>query len=391
MARAKFGIMLGAHGAFCGALAWSQHIELIYMNIRMLNRVLAFIAITAAFGLALTLRNAWEPFVFQSGDVVFPGFDPQYHMRRVFQTLADYPHVPIFDPYINYPVGSVTPWTPFFDYFVATVNAAFGYGAEDVTAVETLSAYMVPVIGAFTVVPAYFFAKETLGFPAAVISAFILAVIPVHIMYSRAGFVDHHTAVTFIQLVMFHAFLKAADSISTRERAFWTLASAVWLALGFLTWNGYIFLAAILDICLVILLLKDGLKRGGFTPHLLWITHFAAGLAVLPFSLDTIAAGGPPFTYLSLSLFHPLVLFGAGSIGLLALASGALMGGYPEARRRGVFIAGLALLFMAALVVINEVVSGGLGWLFASDRFMSTVRESQPLMFHFSLVSWLLP
>ena len=48
---------------------------------------------------AIFIRALGFEYVFVGDEVVFPPADPQYHLRRAFFTMAQFPDVLLFDPY----------------------------------------------------------------------------------------------------------------------------------------------------------------------------------------------------------------------------------------------------------------------------------------------------
>ncbi|MBI5816666.1 MAG: hypothetical protein HZB29_13770 [Nitrospinae bacterium] len=356
------------------------------MPVRQILAAVLFLSCVIFAGFVLRATDAQS--VFTADGVVLQEFDPLYHMRRVFMTLAGYPHVPYSDPYLNYPEGSVVIWPPLFDLFVAAVNKLAGYGAQDTGKVEALSAYIVPVIGAVTCVPVFFIALEIAGAPAAALAAVFLALIPAHIFYSRIGFVDHHVAVTLIECLMLLCVLKALDSGNTRKW-WWTFLAALSMAAGFGVWNGYIFHAAILDLYLFTLLIMDWKGAGLKVAPVIWGTHLPAAAAMLPVVMETISHGGRPFSSVTTSFFHIGILCCIG-LGAAVLNWGAAAGLKMTSWKAKIGVgAALAAGVWAALDFMTEAVVEGMGWVLTTDKFMSSVMESRPVIagfeaWHFS-------
>lgn len=321
----------------------------------------------AAAGLLLRLANFSSVFP-GGGRVIFSGQDPYYHMRRVFMILREYPAVPSWDGMMNFPHGATIIWPPLFDFVVATICLAFGFGPQEVRGVETVSAFVVPVIGALTVIALYPLAKSLLGRTEAVLAAALLATAPAHVWYSRLGFVDHHAAATLVQVAMILVFVRALSSDVAGSRV-WAGVSALVMAAGLLTWNGFIAYVAIAGGSLLIIGLAGERKQAPTLADLIWLAHLGAAALILPFA-------EPLFSSVVLSLFHVGTL---ATIGLL----GAALRLYHSRRLRYL---GLAIpLFLGAAAVTfaltnGAVITEGLGWMLRSDPFISRVNESLPMI-----------
>ena len=344
-----------------------------------------YLGLIVVTGFALRVMNYGD--VFYNDLVIFPGYDPYYHMTRIFRVMSDWPTVPAFDPAMNFPYGAVIIWPPLFDFAIATLCLSVGLTPTDIYEVERLAAFTTPAIGALTAVPTYLLAEKILGKrgPALFASLFLMLT-PAHIWYSALGFVDHHASVTLIQVTMFYFFLQAAEALEenkkTSVKLWWLGAAAICLTTGMLVWNGYIFYVAILDLFLLILLLLDGRWPGSQLPTLLWGTHLTAAFLLAPFVFATVSAGGGPFAAITLSWFHIGAIGGAGLFGLLykGYFSSTVRSLSPALR-----VAGLALiiaLIATPPLILIDTIKEGLGWVFTKDPFMSQVSESQPIFIY---------
>jgi dolichyl-diphosphooligosaccharide--protein glycosyltransferase len=335
----------------------------------MKRRALEWLAVggIAIAGLLLRLANFSSVFP-GDGRVIFSGQDPYYHMRRIFMILWEYPAVPSWDGLMNFPHGATIIWPPLFDFVVATTCLAFGFGPQDVPGVETVSAFVVPVIGALSVIVLYPLAKSLLGRTEAMLAAAILAASPAHIWYSRLGFVDHHAAATLVQVAMILVFVRALSSDTVRGRV-WAGGGALVVAAGLLTWNGFIAYVAVAGGSLLIIALAGERDEAPVLADLIWLAHLGAAVLILPFA-------APLFSSVVLSWFHVGAL---AAIGLL----GAALRLYHSRRFRYLGLA-IPLLLGAAAVTFaltrGAVVAEGLGWMLRSDPFISRVNESLPMI-----------
>jgi dolichyl-diphosphooligosaccharide--protein glycosyltransferase len=331
-----------------------------------------------AAGLFLRLANFFTVFP-GGGRVIFPGQDPYYHMRRIFLILEDYPSVPAFDGFMNFPFGANIIWPPLFDFSIASVCLACGLGPRDTRAVETLSASLVPLIGAGAILLVYFLGRRLFGRPEALLAAALLALSPSHVWYSRLGFVDHHAAATLLHLALLLSLL-SASSKGRGRRALWVAASTLAISAGLLCWNGFLLYAALIGGGLLLAALAGERERAQVISGTLSAAYGGALLLLIPFTFTSVARTGDPFSSVTLSYLHLGVLL------LMALAGGAMRVAHGRRYRslpgwqRLAITALLLLLAIAFLFSQATALGGGLGWLLRSDPFMSRVNESLPMI-----------
>src|SRR5205085_7439550 len=97
---------------------------------------------------------------------------------RSFSVARHFPHVPTFDPSLDFPNGAVWIWPPLFDLLVGGLaRAARGRDVtiEDVAWAGALAA---PVLGALHVFPLFAFARRVLSRRRARLAAAAYAVMP---------------------------------------------------------------------------------------------------------------------------------------------------------------------------------------------------------------------
>lgn len=338
-----------------------------------MNAIVPRAALFLVFLLAAALRGLNHAQVFDGGaGVVFPAYDAYYHLVRAFETMRNFPWVPLSDPGMNHPYGAPVIWPPLFDFLLAAVGIAAG-GPENADSVETALAWLIPFMGAATVFPVYWLIVQITGRRAeALAGAALLAVTPAHILYSGVGYVDHHAAVTFLATLMFALFLAAY-----RGSGACLGGAALAMAAGLLTWNGFILYVGILDAWLFWLLAVEGRRDGSRVPALWWTTHVAAALIVAPFAAAQVAAAGKALSGTMLSWFHVAMAGGAGLFGF-AVDKARPQGGELALTRFGALAA--AAVFAGAALAWGGPLAEGAGWLFTTERFMSMVGESRPFL-----------
>lgn len=315
-------------------------------------------AALVVLGFLLRTTNAVDVFVGDS--VVFAGNDPYYQAHRVFQALAAYPWVPLIDPLLDHPHGAAPIWPPVFAWLLASL-AKF-LGLTEPGAIETMLALSVPALGAVLCVPVYGVARRILDGPGAWLAAALAVLIPAHLWYSRLGFVDHHAAVTLVQVAMFLAALVAVRS----GRALWL---AVTITFGMALWNGFILFVAVLDVFLGLsFALGDEEGRRRVARAAAW-AHAWAAVLILPLAIATVIATGAPWGAHALSLLH---------VGALAVAALIATGAAIAPQRAWVWLAAAI-----GFGLVGGLASGGLGevagWIFARDDFMSSIQEVVPI------------
>ncbi|VAX16618.1 hypothetical protein MNBD_NITROSPINAE04-683, partial [hydrothermal vent metagenome] len=214
--------------------------------------------------------------------------------------------------------------------------------------------------------------------------------IPQHIWYSRLGYVDHHVAVTLIQVTMFFIFIRAYKAFTHTGAAtgpsgltgnqLWLITLATLsMVTGFITWNGYIYYVALLDLFLLIILIVDGRRRGSQIPALCWMTHIPAGLLMLPFIYTIVSYTNKPFTTITFSYFHASAVLAFGLLGLLFhLYQLPLSGARRRLRNTAVVVTAAGFFILAGMQSDSFV--EGFEWLFTSEPFMATVDESKPIL-----------
>lgn len=341
------------------------------------------LALLALLGLAWAARTSNRAQVFTPDGVVLGEFDPYYHVWRVFQTLRDYPRVPVFDPAMNHPKGALVIWPPLFDLGIATAARLAGHGPDDVAAVERLAAYVPALLGALSVLPVFLLAQRLLPDPRwALLATAVFAFTPIHVWYSRLGFVDHHVAVTLAQVLMLLAFLWGLDlfrsgaAAGAAPRALAVLAAVATLLAGLLVWNGFIFFVFVLDLALLAAL---GVERGQADSRL-WLlglsSHLPAALLTIPFVRPIVERSGQPFSPLTLSWLEVVALLAFAAVcALEGLRRASALRALPAGARQVALLLPLAAGLAVTLLYLPRLAQG-FQWLTASDTFMASVVES---------------
>jgi dolichyl-diphosphooligosaccharide--protein glycosyltransferase len=172
------------------------------------------------FAVALALRlSPWQG-VFHSGGIGPQGTDAYYHLRRIQHAIDHFPGFLSFDPFINFPHGAQPIWPPTFDWLVALLLRVL-VGPGDPDAMERCAMWVPAVIGAATVVLAYFLGRRFFSQGVGVLSAIFLSLLPAHFWYSQLGFVDHHAAVALLSLCLLWAGMRLSGQTPESEGFDW--------------------------------------------------------------------------------------------------------------------------------------------------------------------------
>lgn len=360
-----------------------------------LGTVLALAAICVV-GFLLRTTNAAT--VLLGDRVVLAENDPHYHMRRVFAALAAFPHVPAFDAWIDFPHGAPVVFAPLFDLGIAALALLVGLGPGQRMAVETVAVFVPPVLGGLTSLAVYALARRITTRGAALLAALLLAITPAHGWYSRLGFVDHHVAVTLVMVVLCALVLAAlrvraagepdrsdashgvgrgpavAAAVVGRGTA---VAAAVVLACGVLLWNGILLLVAVIDAALLALFVAGDAGRRRDVATLVCVTHLGAAALVLAVVPGIVRETGWPWSAVTLSYLHVLLLASAGAA--CGLAAAMVRAGASGRQLLGFAIAAAAA-GVTLLVLQGDALRRVHEWMFAADPFMGAVQESVSIL-----------
>jgi dolichyl-diphosphooligosaccharide--protein glycosyltransferase len=162
--------------------------------------------------------QAWDNFT-RDGQVYLSGNDAYYHLRQVTYTVQNYPETMPFDPWTNFPNGTLAgQFGTLFDQILATVALVVGLGNPSENTIGMVLVIAPPVFGALLAIPVYFMGKRLGGRLGGVFSAVILGLLPGYFMLrTRAGAADHNGAEPlFMSLAVLG--LMVALTVAEREK-----------------------------------------------------------------------------------------------------------------------------------------------------------------------------
>ena len=305
--------------------------------------------------------------------MVFAPGDAQYHVRRALYSWMNFPALLFRDAYLNYPDGAAISWPPLFDFTLAGLGRVF---TRDPNAFQVFAAWATPLIGALTLFPVYALARRMGGSAVGVGAATLLALLPIHVTYSRVGQFDHHCAVALIGAcwLLLVARLAANDGSSVRLGVGLFLVRLAML----LTWHGSLLYLVLAESTLWLAGAFSG-RRELYRVQATSACATAAVLAPLVWVFPEPLAGA--WSAIALSRVHVLavVLVTVVSAGLWWLEGRA---GHHSPSQRLAWTAGLGLLSLAgvaALPFVREGLEPGLRFLSMTDGVGARTGEQLPL------------
>lgn len=337
--------------------------------------------------------------------VLFIQPDAYYHLRRATIIAKNFPFYPTLDTYMAYPLGAEPPWPPLYDFFIAAVSLAAGWGDPSARTIQLVTAILPPVLAGMTVVPAFLLVREIFGQRVALVAAFFAVMMPGQLSYSVVGSGDHHVAEVLFATLFFYLLLKAlrlagvVDSAAADRgegeggdlpRGGSPVAAAVLsgvsLGVSTLIWQGSMVFAAIGTLYLVILIARaeekshrsECVKIGGTKLLVAAAIAAAARAAIPPATEQTV------FNFGFFSWFQPffLVLLFLSLAGISRVASFARR--RNRDRNKGMGAAVFFLLAVAGAAALVPSVRNNLlaaaAFVLRKHPYLRSISEFQPLI-----------
>ena len=352
------------------------------------------IILAAICGISLYIRIALpHDQIFANGAVWFRETDSYYFMRNVETLVHNFPHLNSFDPYILYPGGSGGLARPFFVWLIGVIAMLVGGGAPTLHTIETVAAYIPPILGTLALIPVYFIGKELFNRWVGIIAAALIAILPSEFLNrSLLGFVDYHVAETLFSTVCILFLIMAIKRAREREISFghilsrdwstitkplvYTLLAGIFLGLYLLTWEGGLLVVFIIFAYLVIQFIVDHLRHK--SSDYLCIVGTPLFLIAFLMLLPILGNGGFDIYY-RISLPFAIVVPIALSVISRLMAGRALKPAYYPLVLMGLMGIGLAALHAINPHLFQSMV--GLFSIFKQSGAMLTVMEATPLLF----------
>ncbi len=344
--------------------------------------VRAAAAALGLFAVAFALRVLNVGYVLGGAGVRFPsGRDELYHVRKIVYQVLRFPEVLDFDPYVSFPFGAKPVWPPFLDWAIAAGVRALGV-AGDALAVERVIIWLPPLLGALTVALWVEVGRRHFSLLAGGVGALLLAVLPAHHVHSQLGQVDHQVVLGLFAVLG----LGLAMAWHTAPRRALAVAVGLVLAMSLVSSPGALLQILPVQAATGLWVLWATRREDAATRARSAATaHAVAALAVAPACwlagpFPDLGAASP----LVLSRFQPL-WFGAGAVALAGLAGLFERTGVGVSRPRRVATVAAFTTALAALALaippLRETLAYAGGWFTKEEAFLTTVMETQPLLF----------
>jgi asparagine N-glycosylation enzyme membrane subunit Stt3 len=334
-------------------------------------------ALLAACLLALLLRLGTFPDVFVGGTPLVGGTDGYYHLRRALLTLENWPRVPQHDAFLGPPARGLIAWPPLFDFTLATLAKL--YPAEPIAALEAVGVRLPVLLGVAQVLLAAGLARRLMGRPAAICTAFLVAVLPAAVRYTLLGALDHDPAVEVLAMV---ALLPLAGALSSPRGRPWAAVPLVAGALAALplTWGGSELHLGLVGLAVLGAVLGGGWRRVAPAAAILAIAAALAVVVVSPFAAASPWNERDGEAFAGLSWLHVAVLacLGLGAVVVAWVGRASL----SRRARVAVLVAGgaQALVLVVLLPTVLAPLVAGLRYAGREDAFLASAAESRPLL-----------
>jgi len=336
------------------------------------------------FAVAFAVRALPYPNVVTPVGVQFPyAGDLYYHMRRIWFSVANFPHSLRFDPYVSFPHGGEIVWPPAYDWTLAAI-ARLLVGGGDQGAVERVVIWAPPLMGAATALGVAWLAARFFGRAAGWWAGLLFAVLPNSYVYSQLGQLDHHVAValaTTALLGLAMATVARGDDATPAVGALLGLAMAAVLLL----WPGALLHVGVVQAATGVWWLaaadRDAARRRG---GCLAAAHATCAVAVAPFSIGNSWEQYGAWSPLVLSNFQT-AYFGAVAAGIslaTLLHTRSVLGSSRDRRilSAGVLALAAAAVGLALLPALRESLLYASGWFAKEEAFQENVFELLPLL-----------
>lgn len=244
--------------------------------------------------------------VFTGGDPTIWDPDACYHLRRAELFLHALPDIPVFDSYINFPHGAYIIWPPLYDLLIACLWAISLPFSNQGSLPATIP-FLPPLLFALIVLVVYKMGlslwpkKRWYAFGAALAPA----VLPISVLYSHVGQLDHHAAELLCVALFLSSLLRSAKTMPDVKgiKRSWLFAG-LFLGTGLLVQHGLLLLEAVLLLyffpCIGRRTRSQALAMGT-------VVNGVAFLVTLPFGYYSHLQG-VPLAHTHFSLFQPLVM-----------------------------------------------------------------------------------
>jgi len=290
------------------------------------------------------------------------GPDPYYNMRTCTESIDSgyYRFVTEEDPLLNYPVGHYGSSRPPLFNMIAMGSAHLVNGITNIGIEDSLGwcmLFLPAIYGALLVFPVYGIGKELFHRKAGLISAFFIAIIPLHIGSghgSAFSLFDHDSFILLLFTVVFYFLLKALKEENKTKSTLFAILSGIFIGGIQLTWVNAEMAFVSIALFIVIMLFIDIFRKNRSikTPLTLSIILGTGFLISLPYDVARNTVFNFPLYTFAVSLVVILVYLIIKKLDLPWIVSLPLIGIFS-----GV---GLGFLYMinSGIIKLGSVIGG---------------------------------
>jgi dolichyl-diphosphooligosaccharide--protein glycosyltransferase len=253
------------------------------------------------FVLGLTLRT-W-PFavhVFRPGQLLLYGdTDPYYHLRRIRLATQQFPLVPDFDPWLNFPRGAYAIWAPLFDWVPAALSRLTQIDPD------LVATFWPALLGGLCCAVLFALLRRWVGAWPALLSSVLFALLPGAVLISALGRIDHHVAEVVLQLTVYLQLLRVVERVERDAQVPHgaALALGVLMAVAQLTWAGSLIFLWLVAAVLSVLALQARAQAASFA-RVCWIAFLVAAALTAPMAWLNLLRGRAAFASIFVSMLH---------------------------------------------------------------------------------------
>lgn len=227
------------------------------------------------------------------GHVIFGGNDPWYHMRLAENMAHNFPMPLYYDHFTWFPNGSPIIIPPLMSWLIVIGSFIVSFGQPSTYVIESVGAWLPPILGTLTLIPVYFIGKEMHDKWTGVIAAALVAIMPTSFLTrSMLGFTDHHVLEVLLITTTMLFLIKAYKS----KGFLWYILGGLALGLLHLAWQGAIFMLFTMWLWLVVQFVLD--NWGGRDVRRFWVGMAMAfgitAIMIVPFYIQV----GMPIIYI---------------------------------------------------------------------------------------------
>lgn len=210
--------------------------------------------------------------------------DPWYYYRLIENCIHNFPQRIWFDPMTQYPFGTFTHFGPFLVYLSSIL--AIMLGATSGEALRSVLVFIPAIGGILTIFAIFFLARNVFGERTAMISAFIISMIPGQFLHrSSLSFNDHHVWEVIWMCMTLAFFMLILKGEWNRKGILCAILGGISFGLYILTWAaGFVFGLLIISLMVLAIILKFKIPETVFKLTILYFVF--AILTYLPFSFN---------------------------------------------------------------------------------------------------------